>query len=123
MSPIAIIIFRIWLLGSLLGIMVLSTAELTHPVLTSMNDKLGHVLAFVYLAFLVDFSFSESRFNVYKVFLLLAYGLLIESVQYFLPHRMFSLLDLLADGGGIALYALLIPIFRHIPLVKLRWRE
>ena len=35
---------------------------------------------------------------------LLAFGLFIEVVQYFLPYRQFSLLDLAADGIGIWLY-------------------
>jgi VanZ family protein len=91
--------------------------------MTSVNDKIGHILAFVILAFLLDFSFPASNFNLSKILPLLAYGMLIEITQYFLPHRMFSLLDMLADGGGLVIYALLIPILRHVPILKLRWSE
>jgi len=110
------------LAGSLLGIIALATTELTHPLLTSVNDKVGHIVAFLYLAILLDFSFPESRFDILKVILLLAYGLLIEVIQYFLPYRTSSFLDLLADGVGVALYFLLIPILKYIPFVRLRWR-
>lgn len=121
-SDTAIVLLRITLAGSLLGIIALATAELTNPLLTSVNDKVGHIVAFLYLAFLLDFSFPESRFDILKVILLLAYGLLIEVIQYFLPYRTSSFLDLLADGVGVALYFLLIPILKYIPFVRLRWR-
>jgi VanZ family protein len=121
-SDTAIVILRITLASSLLGIIALATAELTHPLLTSVNDKVGHIVAFLYLAFLLDFSFPDSHFDKLKVILLLAYGLLIEVIQYFLPYRTFSFLDLVADGVGVTLYFLLIPILKYIPLVRLRWR-
>ena len=68
---ITIIIFRIILIVSLLLITYLATTELEHPVMTSMNDKIGHVLAFTCLTFLVDFSFPASRFDLLKILPLL----------------------------------------------------
>ena len=38
---------------------------------------------------------------VKKVLILLSFGTQIECVQYFLPNREFSLLDVVADGVGI----------------------
>ena len=116
-----IIIFRILFIASLLLITYLATTEMEHPVMTSINDKAGHILAFICLAFLVDFSFPDSRFDFLKILPLLAYGLLIEVIQYFLPHRMFSVLDILADSGGVMIYALFIPVMKRVPLLKLRW--
>lgn len=123
LSRTSIIVFRIILVLSLLLITYLVTTELKHPIMTSVNDKLGHILAFVILAFLLDFSFPTSGFDLAKIISLLAYGMLIEVIQYFLPHRMFSLLDILADGGGLIIYVLLIPILRHVPFLRLRWSE
>ena len=123
LSHSTIIVFRITLIVSLLLITNLATTELEHPLMTSVNDKLGHFLAFLYLAILVDFSFPASRFGLLKVLPLLAYGLFIEVIQYFLPHRMFSFLDILADGGGVLIYALLIPVLMHVPLLKFRWTD
>ena len=123
LSRTTIIIFRILLVVSLLLFTYLATIELELPVMTSIDDKFGHVLVFLYLAFLIDYSFPASRFNLLKIVPLLLYGVVIEVIQYFIPHRMFSLLDLLADGIGIVIYALLFQILRDVPLFKLRWIE
>lgn len=123
LSETAVVGFRSILIASLLGVMLLSTVELTDPLITSVNDKLEHVLAFVYLAFLLDFSFPNNRFNLSKVFMLLAYGMLIEVIQYFIPYRTFSFFDVLADGFGIILYVLFVPALKRLPGLELRWRE
>lgn len=123
LSRTSIIRFRIMLVMSSLLIIYLATTELEHPVMTSVNDKLGHILAFLYLAILVDFSFPASSFNLPKILALLAYGVLIEVIQYYLPHRTFSLLDILADGGGLMIYAFFIPMLKHVPILGLRWSE
>jgi VanZ family protein len=121
LSRVTIIGFRLIFVVSLLLITVLTTMKLPHSVMTAVNDKLGHFLAFFYLAFVLDFSFPKSSFNLLKILPLLVYGLIIEIVQYHLPYRTFSLLDLLADGGGIVIYVLIIPLLRHVPVLKLRW--
>ncbi len=123
LSRTTIIVFRITLVVSLLLITFLATMELELPAITSVDDKFGHVLAFLYLALLVDYSFPASRFNLLKVMLLLLYGVVIELIQYFIPHRMFSLLDLLANGIGVVIYAAFYQILKHVPLFKLRWAE
>lgn len=116
-----IIAFRLLLTLSLLLILLLATIKLENPVLTSVNDKLGHILAFAYLAFLLDFAMPHSHFNLLKIIPLFGYGLIIEFVQYFLPYRTFSILDMLADGVGIMIYVLIIPMLKYVPLLKLRW--
>ena len=116
-----IVAFRGLLILSLLLILLLSTIELENPILTSVNDKLGHVMAFAYLAFLLDFALPDSNFNLLKITPLLGYGLIIEFVQYFLPYRTFSILDMLADGVGIMIYLLIIPLLKYVPFLKLRW--
>ena len=72
-----------------------------------INDKLGHMLVFFCLAFIVDHAYATTRFNLKKFTWLLAYGIGIEVLQYYLPTRSFSLLDMVADAAGIALYWLL----------------
>jgi VanZ family protein len=123
LSRITIIILRILLAVSLMLITFLATIELDLPAITSVDDKFGHILAFLYLAFLIDYSFPASSFNLSKIFPLLVYGVLIEVIQYYLPHRMFSFLDMLADGGGLVIYAMLIPVLKHVPILRLRWSE
>ncbi len=63
-------------------------------------DKLKHAAAFFVLSALLVPAFP--RFTLAKrCVAALAFGALIELVQYFLPYRSASGLDLLADGVGI----------------------
>jgi VanZ family protein len=86
-----------------------------------LNDKATHLAAFFILALLTDFSFPASRFTLLKITGLLLYGGLIETIQYHLPYRTFSLMDLAADGLGIAAYGLSVPLLRRLPILKNRW--
>lgn len=79
----------------------------------SVNDKLGHTLAFLLLALLAHASWSHRHFDWRLALPLLGYGVAIECIQYFVPNRFFSLLDILADAGGIGLYWLLLPLLAH----------
>ena len=107
--------FRI-LLG--LGLMVASLAMLSpkapEPLLFSWEDKLWHLLTFLVLAFLADAGWPENGFEAIKFMPLLAYGIGIEILQYFIPNRFFGLDDIAADAAGIALYGLLVlPLLRR----------
>jgi len=92
-----------------------------YPVLKDITDKANHIFAFYILALLVDFSFPKDNLGFSKVIALLSYGLLIEVIQHFLPNRTSSVLDVLADGAGIAGYRFSLPILRHVPLFRRRW--
>jgi VanZ family protein len=88
------------------------------------GDKPNHVLAFVILAFLLDYSLPDSEFGGRKILALLTYGVFIESVQYLLPNRHFSLEDVLADILGVGVYVISIPLYRFIPvLARLKSRS
>ena len=69
----------------------------------------------------MDFSFPGYSFNVIKVIFLISYGFSLEIIQHFLPYRMFSLFDIVADIVGLAAYGMLIPVFKNIPLLNHRW--
>lgn len=116
-----ILIFRLALFIALIIITFLTTAAINGTITSHLNDKASHFLAFYALAFLVDFSFPKKDFGILKVFELLAYGLLIEASQYFLPYRSFSLYDLAANGTGLLAYKFSIPVIKHITLLKTRW--
>lgn len=71
-------------------------------------DKASHALAYFFLAYLGDRSFPSAtgKRPGLAVFLgLFAYGIAIEALQSQIPSREASLLDLLANGSGLALYA------------------
>ncbi|MBI5790194.1 MAG: VanZ family protein [Rhodocyclales bacterium] len=114
--------FRIAFALTLVVVSYLAVTPVQHKVSHMFSDKLNHMAAFLALAALLDFSFPREEFTATKVGGLLGYGLLIEIVQYFLPFREFSLLDLLVDGLGLGAYALLRPLCRHVPVLRERWQ-
>jgi VanZ family protein len=116
-----IVVFRVALCVALITILYLATTPKSFPVIEDVNDKVNHVTAFVALGLLADFSFPERGFDRRKILALLAYGLLIEVIQYFLPYRECSIYDLIADGAGLALYRLCIPAIRKLPWLRGRW--
>ncbi len=96
--------FRIILISLLIIISYLAFTPLSHPTLTTGLDKINHFLAFLVLALFCDISFPDKTF-LYSTFLpLLVYAVLIECVQYFLPFRSFSLLDIAADLSAVLFY-------------------
>ena len=115
---VRLVLFRVVLVIVVLLVFHLATTEVQYPAVSSVNDKVGHVLAFGLLSLLADFSFPVGRFGLAKILPLLGYGVLIEVVQYFLPYREASFFDVLADGVGVALYAMGIPMLDRIPVVR-----
>lgn len=114
--------FRVALIVAVITILHLATTPLHYPVVEDVNDKASHVLAFFGLALLLDFSFPASPLDWRKILALLAFGLLIETIQYYLPYRTFSLLDWAADGLGIFVYGLALPGLRYLPVLRRRWK-
>jgi VanZ family protein len=107
------------------GAFAATLATVTHLATTpiqavpafALSDKVAHAAAFFVLAFLLDFSFPATPLGGVKALSLLAYGMLLEIVQYFLPYRLFSVLDFVADGAGVALYAAILPILCKMPFI------
>ncbi len=121
LSRTMVVAFRIALLIAVAVILHLAITERSYPVIENLYDKFSHVLAFCALALLSDFSFPRKGFGPATVLWLLGFGLLIEVLQYFLPHREASVLDWIADGTGIAAYWLCIPALKRLPVVRRRW--
>jgi VanZ family protein len=121
MTRTQLISFRLALIGALAAITFLATTRQEYPLVKDLSDKANHILAFYVLALLVDFSFPKEKLGFAKVSALLTYGLLIEITQSFLPNRTASLLDLVANGVGIALYKLSLPLLMHVSGLGRRW--
>lgn len=92
-------------------------------LLQDINDKLQHIAAFFLLALLLDFAYPAVPYRWRKVLGLLGYGLFIEIVQYFLPYRSADLLDWIADGTGLLVYAWSVPLLQRLPFLQLRWQN
>ncbi len=114
------LMFRIALFVSVFVMLYFTTTASEPDIAQSINDKLSHGLAFLLLSLLADFSYPEDKFTFRKVFPLVVYGVLIECIQYFLPYRSFSVLDMLADIAGIALYAMFFPVIINMPFLNQR---
>jgi VanZ family protein len=77
-------------------------------------DKAAHALAFAALMLLCAFAYRR-RLSLSRIALLLfLFGVAIEIVQFLLPYRQFSLLDMLANSLGI-----LVALPLVLPLEKL----
>ena len=121
LSHTCIITFRVMLCITFLIVTYLATTALEFTVVSSIDDKINHFVAFFVLALLLDFSFPNFNFNRLKIILLITYGFSLEMIQHFLPHRMFSLFDVAADIVGLASYGILLPLIKHIPILDRRW--
>ena len=108
-----IIACRLLLIVALAVATYLATTQLP-PALNEVNDKLGHFLAYFGLALLVDGAFPNTGFRWRKWLPLMLYGLIIELIQSQIPYRQFSVLDLVANGGGIVFYALIAPFVGRV---------
>ncbi len=104
---------------TLLSIMYLATT--TNPnmaAVQSMWDKANHFAAFITLYILLSLAFKDLSIT-YKVFLLLGFGMLIEIVQYFIPGREFSFLDVVADSVGIFMGVMFYKLQGYYKIYKL----
>lgn len=95
-----IIIYRVLFFSCIFVILFLATTSIQFEVIENIWDKLKHSFAFFTLYVLFSLSYEKQTIT-YKSLLLLFYGILIEFIQYFIPNRFFSFLDLLADAIGI----------------------
>ncbi|UCG77404.1 MAG: VanZ family protein [Nitrospirota bacterium] len=98
------VFFRITLLASMVLIAVIAAADTNMIAPEGHHDKVVHLIAFIYLSFLMDRSFPLTGFNVKKIVSIIIYGVLIEIMQYFISYRHFELLDIAADLAGVLIY-------------------
>jgi VanZ family protein len=94
---------RAVLFMGLIGIFVVSIIPLETP-LAENSDKAGHFIAYFILCLL----FCLNRAGLMRAFIFaVVYGVSMEIIQYFLPYRSFSLLDIAANGFGAGLFILI----------------
>lgn len=78
------------------------------------NDKTGHFIAYFALVCSSYFAFYSRSSNRLLLMgaLSIIFGILIEMIQYFIPHRTFSWLDALANSGGVILGVIIIVLLK-----------
>ncbi len=119
----AAVVFRLGLAAAVAAVTALATLPLERPPVPGLSDKANHLLAFWVLGFLADFAWPERGFDRTKAAPLFAYGVGIEFLQLFLPHRTFSVPDVVADAAGLAAYGLCLPLLRRLPVLRKRWPD
>ena len=105
--------FRIILLLSVSIITILSIQEVSIESSINFLDKALHFICFSYLTLITWLSrILNKDLHVYVI--VLAYGILLEIVQRFLPHRSFEYLDIFADFVGIIGGLIIIKILKNL---------
>ncbi len=67
------------------------------------SDKIRHFIAFMTLGLLLEFAYINMSKNK-KITALIAYGTLIETIQFFIPYRKFGLDDMIFNTVSILFY-------------------
>lgn len=106
--------FRLLLALSIIIITWMAITPIPEGLQSSVNDKVGHLLAFLYLSFMTHASWSKDTFSWRLRLPLIGYGIFLEVAQYFVPERQFSVADIVADAAGVYLYLLLLPLVVRI---------
>lgn len=70
-------------------------------------DKVNHIVAFFVLAGLMEYAFPNLGAWAVKLLPLVAFGLAIEMLQFWIGYRYFEWMDLVADGVGLLLFWIL----------------
>lgn len=105
--------FKIILVISILLISVLSIQDISAESSANLSDKLLHFFCFLYLTIVTWLSRIFSKeFLLYVI--VLAYGILIEIVQMYLPYRSFEFLDIFADFMGILCAGFLLKLAKDL---------
>jgi VanZ family protein len=92
---------RVALPPAALLVLLLSVIRIDHALTGDFGDKIEHALGYFLLAALAGTGHAGSRAEIPLMIGLIAFGLFIECLQWWLPWREFSLLDWLADGVGV----------------------
>ena len=116
--PLRLAFFRVCLAVALMATLFLATTSRQFPIISTVSDKFNHLLAFFVLAGLADGSFPGKKFWLMKALPLLGYGVLIECIQYFIPCREFSLLDMAAVGAGLMVYRAVVAVVEKLRITN-----
>lgn len=113
------VVSQILFLICIVAIEYLATTSLEIKPIQNSWDKANHFIAFLTLYMTLSLGYPKLDV-VKKVLILLAFGIQIECVQYFLPNREFSLLDVVADGVGIAMGMIVVKGLWYLMDTKVR---
>ena len=105
--------FRIILGISVVLISALSIQEIDIKSSISLSDKLLHLFCFLYLTIISWLSRIIYK-ELWLYVIVLAYGILIEIIQIYIPYRSFEFLDIFADFFGILVGSFFINLLKDL---------
>ena len=105
--------FRFILGASIVLISILSIQVTEVQSSVNFSDKLLHFLCFLYLTTISWLSRIIYK-ELWLYVIVLAYGILIEIVQIYIPYRSFEFLDIFADFLGILAGTFLINFLKDL---------
>ena len=100
---------------SIILISILSIQEIKVEPSINLSDKFIHFSCFLYLTIISWLSRIIYK-ELWLYVIVLAYGILIEIVQIYIPYRSFEFLDIFADFLGILAGSLFINFFKDLYL-------
>ena len=100
---------------SIVLISILSVQEIEIQSSFNFSDKFLHFSCFLYLTIISWLSRIIYK-ELWLYVIVLAYGILIEIVQIYIPYRSFEFLDIFADFLGILAGSLFINFFKDLYL-------
>ena len=98
---------------SIVLISILSVQEIEIQSSVNFSDKFLHFSCFLYLTIISWLSRIIYK-ELWLYVIVLAYGILIEIVQIYIPYRSFEFLDIFADFLGILAGSFLINFFKDL---------
>lgn len=110
-------IFKIMFFLCVVVILYLATTTQEIKPLEHTWDKANHFIAFITLYILLSLAYQSLNIKI-KALILIGYGIFIEIVQYFIPGRDFSGLDVVADSIGIVIGVILFMLYQKQVLRK-----
>lgn len=85
-------------------------AYIGENIFGQISDKIRHILAFIVLSVLFDFSYIKMARKI-KSTLLILYGIALEAIQLIIPYREFSINDIVFNTLSILCYFQIITKF------------
>jgi len=110
-------LFQISFFICLISIEYLATTTISISVVENTWDKANHFIAFFVLYILLYRGFKIFT-TLANISILMFFALQIEVLQYFIPNRYFSLLDIVADGVGMLIAIVVIAFCNRYIKVK-----
>ena len=85
-----------------------------HPadILEKASDKALHAAGYFLLFISCDIAYRNNNKLAGKISVLFTFSLTMEILQYFIPNRHFSLLDLLANLAGLSAASIVLLLLR-----------